>query len=215
MHQHSPVSTIYNHIIILYGSFTFLCADEDIANPHYSICGAFIVISYNLIDSTYYKHGTTHKILLIHHIISILAIINFLFCNTYYIQMQIIFFFEFGNFFFLFQSENKQMQKEPIERIFFVIIYSCTRVMISCKVYQCFKYILFNHEIDSSLIYSEYLLWIICVLFAVILNLWLAGQTSKSILSDMKKRNRIEYYPISQTLNEDSDTESTNGYGYP
>ena len=81
MNQHSPVADFYRNLMTIYCFPALFFDNDDVSNAHYSICATMIILSYNIIDSTYYKHGGTNKAWIIHHIITILASLCGLFCN--------------------------------------------------------------------------------------------------------------------------------------
>ena len=192
MNQHSPNAEVYKYLMAIYCAFAFLFDEQHIANHHYSICAAAIAISYNFIDSTYYKHGQTHKAWIIHHTLCILACSGCLYCHTYYIQWQIMFWFEFGSIPFVIQLENNQVRKMPSLRAIFVLTYVLTRLISCYKLYRFINYILMAQENHFNLLeICGYSLWIITTAFALMLNLWFAYKSMQSIFRGFGQMNSI------------------------
>ena len=184
----SPVSEIHRYSIITYCLFAFLFDSLSIVPDHYGMCGAAFVISYNIVDLTYFKNGETNKLWVLHHTITILGFIGTLYCHTYYIQWQMMCLFEFGSTFFVYQLENQTIREQPLLRALFVVVYVFTRLINCFMLYQFIACILFNEENYFSLMEKlGYSLWMFCNVIAILLNLWFANQSRKSILRQLKR----------------------------
>ncbi len=176
-----PTQEIYKYlsmIISFYSFYSFIQDKHAIGSTIFWYFLASFVISYNVMDLTFYRHGETNIVWPIHHLFVIMLSAPLMALNTCYHQFAATFFlYEFGSFFFMLQWK---VQNNWLNAVF-VVIYIATR----CWIGHILCTIHYTITMESSQLqnndYFWNLEWAIMNVAVLILNGYFAFKSIKRI----------------------------------
>ena len=136
MNQSSPASSIYQSTAVILCFPVYLMNVDDHGFINYFYCTFFtsMVISYLLIDLTYYQHGKTLIAWLIHHIILIFGLIGNYVIDVFYIQMKMMFLYELGSLIFCQTWRRETIKNNKLLRFICIMGYIITRIICTFKL---------------------------------------------------------------------------------